>query len=91
MPDPPIGGVHAAELVIVHLGAFEICRPGSWNRALVSGLPLARCTRARQRPGSVLYVGSMTSARAGLRDTVAYGTAKSGLLGLMRTLAVEWG
>lgn len=42
------------------------------------------------RPGSVLYVASMTSARAGLRNTVAYGVAKSGLLGLMRTLAVEW-
>jgi len=46
---------------------------------------------ARRRPGSVLYVGSMTSARAGLSGTVAYGAAKSGLLGLMRTLAVEWG
>lgn len=46
---------------------------------------------ASGRPGSVLYVGSMTSARVGLRDTVAYGAAKSGLLGLMRTLAAEWG
>ncbi len=45
---------------------------------------------ARERPGSVLYVGSMTSARAGLQGAVAYGAAKSGLLGLMRTLAVEW-
>jgi 2-deoxy-D-gluconate 3-dehydrogenase len=51
---------------------------------------VARPLIARQRPGSVLYVGSMTSARAGLRDTAAYGAAKSGLLGLMRTLAVEW-
>lgn len=51
---------------------------------------VARPLIERQRPGSVLYVGSMTSARAGLRDTVAYGAAKSGLLGLMRTLAVEW-
>ncbi|MGH3166183.1 MAG: SDR family NAD(P)-dependent oxidoreductase, partial [Trebonia sp.] len=51
---------------------------------------VARPLIAHDRPGSVLYVGSMTSARAGLRDTVAYGAAKSGLLGLMRTLAVEW-
>ena len=51
---------------------------------------VARPLIARGRPGSVLYVGSMTSARVGLRDTVAYGAAKSGLLGLMRTLAVEW-
>ena len=43
---------------------------------------VARPLIARGRPGSVLYVGSMTSARVGLRDTVAYGAAKSGLLGL---------
>lgn len=51
---------------------------------------VARPLIAARRAGAVLFVGSMTSARAGLRDTVAYGTAKSGLLGLMRTLAVEW-
>ena len=51
---------------------------------------VARPLIARERPGSVLYVGSLTSARAGLAGTVAYGAAKSGLLGLMRTLAVEW-
>src|SRR5215469_10943356 len=41
IPDPPIGGVHASEVVAVHLGALEISRPGSWNKALVSGLPSA--------------------------------------------------
>lgn len=42
------------------------------------------------RPGSLVFVGSMTSERLGLPDIVAYAAAKSGLLGLMRTLAVEW-
>ncbi len=42
------------------------------------------------RPGSIVFVGSMTSLRAGLANTVAYAAAKSGLLGLVRTLAVEW-
>jgi len=42
------------------------------------------------RRGSVLYVGSLTSQRAALPNTVAYAAAKSGLLGLMRTLALEW-
>jgi 2-deoxy-D-gluconate 3-dehydrogenase len=51
---------------------------------------VGRHLRATARDGSVIYVGSMTSQRAGLADTVAYGAAKSGLLGLMRTLAVEW-
>jgi len=41
--------------------------------------------------GSLIFIGSMTSARAGMADLVAYAAAKSGLLGLMRTLAVEWG
>lgn len=40
--------------------------------------------------GSIVFVGSLTSARAGLPDVVAYAAAKSGLLGLARTLAVEW-
>ncbi len=40
--------------------------------------------------GSVVLVGSMTSAWAGLPGVTPYATAKSGLLGLARTLAVEW-
>jgi NAD(P)-dependent dehydrogenase (short-subunit alcohol dehydrogenase family) len=32
--------------------------------------------------GSITFVGSMTSALAGLADVVAYACAKSGLLGL---------
>jgi len=51
---------------------------------------VGRRLRDDQRHGSVLFVGSLTSQRAGLPTTVAYGAAKSGLLGLMRTLAVEW-
>jgi NAD(P)-dependent dehydrogenase (short-subunit alcohol dehydrogenase family) len=51
---------------------------------------VARRLMAAGRPGSITFVGSMTSARAGLTDIVAYACAKSGLLGLMRTLAVEW-
>jgi 2-deoxy-D-gluconate 3-dehydrogenase len=41
--------------------------------------------------GSIVFIGSMTSERLGHPNTVAYAAAKSGLLGLMRTLAVEWG
>jgi NAD(P)-dependent dehydrogenase (short-subunit alcohol dehydrogenase family) len=90
--------------ILVHAAGNQIRKPATemtlddWDSVL--GLHLraafalsravARPLIAKERPGSVLYVGSMTSARAGLRDTVAYGAAKSGLLGLMRTLAVEW-
>jgi NAD(P)-dependent dehydrogenase (short-subunit alcohol dehydrogenase family) len=91
--------------VLVHAAGNQIRKPATdmtledfdsvigihLRAAFALSQAVARPLIARQRPGSVLYVGSMTSARAGLRDTVAYGTAKSGLLGLMRTLAVEWG
>lgn len=40
--------------------------------------------------GSIVFVGSMTSKRLGHPSTVAYAAAKSGLLGLARTLAVEY-
>ncbi len=52
---------------------------------------LARRLIERDAPGSVLYIASLTSERVGIPGTVAYASAKSGLLGLMRTLAVEWG
>jgi 2-deoxy-D-gluconate 3-dehydrogenase len=51
---------------------------------------VGRSLVAAGRPGSLIFIGSMTSERLGLPDIVAYAAAKSGLLGLMRTLAVEW-
>ena len=90
--------------VLVHAAGNQIRKPATdmtleeWDSVLNIHLraafalsrAVARPLIAHERSGSVLYVGSMTSARTGLRDTVAYGAAKSGLLGLMRTLAVEW-
>lgn len=90
--------------VLVHAAGNQVRKPATdmtlqdWDS--VTGIHLraafalsravGRTLIAHERQGCVLYVGSMTSARAGLRDTAAYGAAKSGLLGLMRTLAVEW-
>ena len=90
--------------VLVHAAGNQVRKPATemtleeWDSvinihlraAFALSRAVARPLIARDRPGAVVYVGSMTSARAGLRDTVAYGAAKSGLLGLMRTLAVEW-
>lgn len=41
-------------------------------------------------PGSIVFIGSLTSSRLGLPNIVGYAAAKSGLLGLTRTLAAEW-
>jgi NAD(P)-dependent dehydrogenase (short-subunit alcohol dehydrogenase family) len=90
--------------VLVHAAGNQVRKPATdmtledWDSvvgihlraAFALSRAVARPLIARERPGSVLYVGSLTSARAGLPGTVAYGAAKSGLLGLMRTLAVEW-
>ena len=68
------------ELLAVHLRtAFELARG------------VARDLIDQGKPGSIVFIGSLTSARAGIPGTSAYAAAKSGLLGLMRTLAVEWG
>lgn len=45
---------------------------------------------ARSETGSILFIGSLTSERLGNPNTIAYSAAKSGLLGIMRSLAVEW-
>jgi 2-deoxy-D-gluconate 3-dehydrogenase len=52
---------------------------------------LGRRLIARGEAGSILFIGSLTSERFGNPNTIAYAAAKSGLLGIMRSLAVEWG
>lgn len=64
----------------VHVdGAFRLCT--EVGRRLIE----------TDRPGSIILIGSLTSERVGVPGTIAYGVAKSGLMGMMRTLAVEWG
>ena len=90
--------------VVVHAAGNMVRRPAldfpaaDWDAVI--GLHLraafllaqatARHLTTAGRGGSIILVGSLTSQRVGIRDTVAYGSAKSGLMGLMRTLAVEW-
>ena len=66
------------EVVQLHLRtAFDLAQAAA--RHLVS----------QAQGGSLVLIGSLTSQAAGIRNVVAYGAAKSGLLGLMRSLAVE--
>jgi 2-deoxy-D-gluconate 3-dehydrogenase len=90
--------------ILVHAAGNQVRRPAlefsadDWDA--VTGLHLRAAFLLSQavgrhlvetgRPGSIVFVGSMTSQRAGIPDVVAYAAAKSGLLGLMRSLAVEW-
>jgi NAD(P)-dependent dehydrogenase (short-subunit alcohol dehydrogenase family) len=48
-----------------------------------------RSQRARGAVGSHIFVGSLSSS-LGLANAAAYAASKSGTLGVVRTLAVEW-
>jgi 2-deoxy-D-gluconate 3-dehydrogenase len=50
---------------------------------------LQRSVEGRSNPCSHVFVGSLTSS-IGIAGISAYGASKSGLLGVVRTLAVEW-
>ncbi|MEO6714782.1 MAG: SDR family oxidoreductase [Mycobacteriales bacterium] len=89
--------------VVVHAAGNQIRRPAlemtadEWDSLqavhLRGAFLLAQAAGARmveQRSGSIVFVGSMTSERLGMPNIAAYAAAKSGLLGLTRTLAVEW-
>jgi NAD(P)-dependent dehydrogenase (short-subunit alcohol dehydrogenase family) len=79
------------------IGAFEDTTPEQWERMLAVNLTgpflltraLGRLMLAR-RSGSVVNIASVAGLR-GVADRAAYNTTKHGLLGLTRTLAVEWG
>lgn len=90
--------------VLVHSAGIQLRRPAAefeladadavWaihvRAALALSQAVGRRLIARQAPGAIVYVGSLSSSRLGLAGGVAYAIAKSGLLGLMRTLAIEW-
>jgi NAD(P)-dependent dehydrogenase (short-subunit alcohol dehydrogenase family) len=90
--------------VLVHAAGNMVRRPAAdlpaadWDSvvglhlrgAFLLAQAVARHLRQAERPGSIVLVGSLTSQRVGIPGAVAYASAKSGLMGLMRTLAVEW-
>src|SRR3954447_19800721 len=65
MPEPPIGGVQATELVTVHKGALEMRRPGSWNKALVSGRPPAPTRLSRYFVSAMVTPAFHARSRSG--------------------------
>jgi gluconate 5-dehydrogenase len=78
-------------------GPAEDVDLATWNRLiqvnLTSVLVLSQvfCRHCKQtgKPGRIINIGSLT-CHAARPTTAAYGTSKSGLLMLTKTLAVEW-
>ncbi|NUT48870.1 MAG: SDR family oxidoreductase [Saccharothrix sp.] len=76
---------------------FEDTSPELWHRMLAVNLTgpflltqaLGRLMLARGR-GAVVNIASVAGLR-GVADRAAYNTTKHGLIGMTRTLAVEWG
>ncbi|MHA6631481.1 SDR family NAD(P)-dependent oxidoreductase [Pseudonocardia sichuanensis] len=73
------------------------CEPQEWRAAVETNLVgAAQCTRAvlpdmiDRRSGSVVFIGSMTGKRP-LWGRTSYAASKTGLIGLVRTLAAETG
>jgi NAD(P)-dependent dehydrogenase (short-subunit alcohol dehydrogenase family) len=71
--------------------------PQLWRRVLEVNLtgPFLLCqafgsTMLTQRSGSIVNIASVAGL-SGVADRAAYNASKHGLLGLTRTLAVEWG
>jgi NAD(P)-dependent dehydrogenase (short-subunit alcohol dehydrogenase family) len=76
---------------------IEDIRLDEWRRVIDVNLtgPFLLCrafakTMLRQREGSVINVASIAGL-SGVADRTAYNSSKHGLIGLTRTLAVEWG
>ena len=87
--------VHAAGIQ-VRKPALEVT-PDEWDRvqnvhlkaAFFLSCEVARHLQARESMGSIILIASLTSD-IGIPQTAPYSASKSGLLGLVRTLAVEW-
>jgi NAD(P)-dependent dehydrogenase (short-subunit alcohol dehydrogenase family) len=97
--DQQCGSVH----IVVHFAGTQLRRPAveiepeDWDRVLSVNLAapfflscrLAERMHARGIAGRHIFVGSLTS-RIGIPNISPYAASKSGLMGVVRSLAVEW-
>jgi len=95
------GGVH----VLIHAAGINVRKPSlemsfeEWRRVLYLHLDVAFLLAQAAAPhmieagwGRILFIGSVTTFSGGGPIPIsAYATAKTGLLGLTRVLAKEWG
>ena len=75
----------------------EKLEPADWDAilsvnltgAFIAARAFARRALERARPGSILFIGSI-AGQAGAARLTAYSAAKAGLIGLARSLALDW-
>ena len=92
----PVGAVVANAAVVDRIAPAERITPEAWRREIDVNLTGAFLTvqaalaGMRARGAGRVVVISSTSAVDGLAGQVAYTASKAGLLGMVRTLAVEY-
>lgn len=93
------GTVH----IVAHFAGTQVRRaaveitPDDWERVLAVNLAtpyflscrLAEQMKASGIAGRHIFVGSLTS-QIGIRNVAPYAVSKSGIMGIVRSLAVEW-
>jgi NAD(P)-dependent dehydrogenase (short-subunit alcohol dehydrogenase family) len=91
----PLGAVVANAAMVDHIARAERVTPEGWRRELDVNLTGAfltlqpAVTQMRERRSGRIVVISSGAATGGLRGQVSYSAAKAGLLGMVRTLALE--
>ena len=91
----PLGAVVANAAIVDHIARAEQVAPEAWRHELDVNLTGAFLTLQpalagmRERGRGRIVVISSGAATGGLRGQVSYSAAKAGLLGMVRTLALE--
>jgi NAD(P)-dependent dehydrogenase (short-subunit alcohol dehydrogenase family) len=91
----PIGAVVANAAITDQIGRSELFDPAAWRREIDVNLTGAFLTiqpalpGMRDRRAGRIIVISSGAAIGGLRGQIAYTASKAGLLGMVRTLALE--
>ena len=91
----PVAAVVANAAIVDHIRSADCVSAAAWRRevevnltgAFLSIRP-ALANMAERRDGRVVVISS-TAATNGLRGQVSYGATKAGVLGMVRTLALE--
>ena len=91
----PVAAVVANAAIVDHIARAERVTPEGWRREVEVNLTGAfltvqpAITGMRERGAGRIVVISSGAATGGLRGQVSYTSAKAGLLGMVRTLALE--
>ncbi|HVY51076.1 MAG TPA: SDR family oxidoreductase [Devosia sp.] len=86
--------VHAAGYV--HQGTIEECTPADWRRTMSVTLDSAyhvfgaAVPRMKQKGGSIVAIVSVASGIKGFARRAAYGAAKAGVHGLVKSVAIDY-